>query len=166
MHFMSLLDICTLIENSPSSTALRESIWMFPIIESSHVLGLAFSVGTVVWFDLRLMGVGMKHYTVSETFSFIKPWMFVGFSVMMVTGVFLFWSHALKCYGSNFFRLKLILLVLAGINIAVFHSTIDRRRSEWDKSPIPPLQARLAGFSSLLLWLAIVAAGRLMAYTL
>src|SRR5206468_1247824 len=164
--FMSLLDICTLIENSPSSTALRESIWMFPIIESSHVLGLAFSVGTVVWFDLRLMGVAMKRYTVSETFSSIKPWMFSGFAIMMVSGVLLFWSHALKCYGSNFFRLKLILLLLAGINIAVFHSTIDRRRGEWDKYPIPPLQARLAGFSSLLLWLAIVAAGRLMAYTL
>jgi uncharacterized BrkB/YihY/UPF0761 family membrane protein len=72
----------------------------------------------------------------------------------MSTGAFLFWSHALKCYQSNFFRLKLILLVLAGINIIVFHSTIDRRRVEWDKSPVPPLQARLAGFSSLLLWLA------------
>jgi hypothetical protein len=139
---------------------------MFPIIEGSHVLALGLSVGTIVWFDLRLMGAAMKRYSVSQTFSFVKPWMFAGFAVMMSTGAFLFWSHALKCYQSNFFRLKLILLVLAGINIIVFHSTIDRRRVEWDKSPVPPLQARLAGFSSLLLWLAIVAAGRLMAYTL
>jgi uncharacterized protein DUF6644 len=166
MHLMSLLDICTWIENTPSSTALRESIWMFPIVEGSHVLGLGLSVGTIVWFDLRLMGAAMKRYSVSQTFSFVKPWMFTGFAVMMVTGVLLFWSHALKCYNSNFFRLKLVLLLLAGINIVVFHSTIDRRRMEWDKSPLPPFQARLAGFSSLLLWLAIVAAGRLMAYTL
>ena len=108
----------------------------------------------------------MRRYTVSETFNYVKAWMFGGFALMMVTGVFLFWSHALKCYGSTYFRFKLGLLVLAGVNIAVFHSTIDRRRAEWDKSPIRPLQARLAGFSSLLLWMAIVAAGRLMAYTL
>ncbi len=163
---MSLFEICQWIENTPSSTALRESIWMFPIMESSHVLGLAFSVGTVVWFDLRLLGVAMRRYSVSETFAIVRPWMFTGFAIMMITGVFLFWSHALKCYGSNYFRIKLVLLVLAAVNIIVFHSTIDRRRAEWDNAPIPPLRARLAGFTSVLLWLAIVAAGRLMAYTL
>jgi Family of unknown function (DUF6644) len=139
---------------------------MFPIIESSHVLGLAFSVGTVVWFDLRLIGASMRRYSVSETFGYVKPWMFGGFVVMMISGVFLFWSHALKCYGSGYFRIKLVLLLLAGMNVAFFHSTIDRRRAEWDKAPIPPLRARLAGLTSLVLWLAVVAAGRLMAYTL
>ena len=163
---MPLFEICQWIENTPSSTALRESIWMFPIIESSHVLGLAFSVGTIVWFDLRLMGASMRRYSVSETFEYVKPWMFGGFLVMMISGAFLFWSHALKCYGSGYFRIKLVLLLLAGINVAFFHWTIDRRRTEWDKAPIPPLQARLAGVTSLVLWLAIVAVGRLMAYTL
>lgn len=139
---------------------------MFPIIESSHVLGLAFSVGTVVWFDLRLIGASMRRYSVSETFGYVKPWMFGGFLVMMITGGFLFWSHALRCYESTYFLIKLVLLLLAGINIAVFHSTIDRSRAEWDKAPIPPLRARLSGLTSLVLWLAIVAAGRLMAYTL
>lgn len=163
---MSLFEVCQWIENTPSSTALRESIWMFPIIESSHVIGLAFSVGTVIWFDLRLLGASMRRYTVSETFDYVKAWMFGGFALMMVSGVFLFWSHALKCYGSTYFQIKLVLLALAGINILVFHSTIDRRRAEWDKAPIPPLQARLAGFMSLLLWMSVVAVGRLMAYTL
>jgi hypothetical protein len=163
---MSLLEICQWIENTPSSTALRESIWLFPICESTHVLGLAFSVGTVLWFDLRLVGASMRRYSISETFDSVKPWMFAGFVVMMISGVFLFWSHALRCYESGYFRIKLVLLVLAGLNIFVFHSTIDRRRAEWDKAPIPPLQARLAGVTSILLWLAIVAVGRLMAYTL
>ena len=163
---MSLFEMCQWIENTPSSTALRESLWMFPIVETSHVLGLAFSVGTVVWFDLRLIGAFMRRYSVSETFGYVKPWMFAGFAVMVVTGILLFWSHALQCYSSGYFRIKLVLLVLAGVNIAVFHSTIDRRRGEWDKAPIPPLQARLAGLTSLVLWLAVVAVGRLMAYTL
>jgi hypothetical protein len=135
-------------------------------MESAHVLGLAFSVGTVLWFDLRLLGVAMRRYSVSETFGFVKPWMFGGFALMMFTGVFLFWAHALQCYNSSFFRIKLILLVLAGLNISVFHLTIDRSRADWDKAPIPPLQARLAGFMSLALWLGVVAVGRLMAYTL
>jgi hypothetical protein len=163
---MSLFEICQMIENSQSSTALRESVWMFPICESSHVLGLAFSVGTVLWFDLRLMGASMRRYSISETFDYVKPWMFTGFGLMMISGALLFWSHALQCYASGYFRIKLVLLILAGINVLVFHSTIDRRRAEWDKAPIPPMQARLTGLASVVLWLAIVAVGRLMAYTL
>ena len=139
---------------------------MFPIVESSHVLGLAFSVGTAIWVDLRLMGVSMRKYTVSETFAFLKPWMAGGFGLMVVTGALLFWSHALKCYESSYFRIKLLLLLLAALNVIVFHLTIDRRRAAWDESPRPPLQARLAGLASLLIWLGVVAAGRLMAYTL
>jgi len=163
---MTLFEVCQWIENSPSSNALRESVWVFPIIESSHVLGLAFSVGTAVWFDLRLAGLSMRRYSVSETFGYVKTWMFGGFALMMITGVFLFWSHALQCYGSTFFRIKLILLLLAGMNIVIFHWTIVLRRTDWDKAPIPPPQARFAGFASLVLWMSIVAVGRLMAYTL
>ena len=163
---MSLFEICQLIDNSQSSIALRESVWIFPIVESSHVLGLGFSVGTIFWFDLRLMGVFMRRYSVSEAFSYVKPWMFGGFVLMIVSGVVLFWSHALQCYSSGYFRIKLVLLALAALNVAVFHSTIDRRRTQWDKSPIPPLQAQMAGLMSLLLWLAVVAVGRLMAYNL
>jgi hypothetical protein len=150
---MTLFEVCQWIENSPSSNALRESVWVFPIIESSHVLGLAFSVGTAVWFDLRLAGLSMRRYSVSETFGYVKTWMFGGFALMMITGVFLF-------------HIKLILLLLAGMNIVIFHWTIDRRRTDWDKAPIPPPQARFAGFASLVLWMSIVAVGRLMAYTL
>jgi hypothetical protein len=91
---------------------------------------------------------------------------FGGFALMAISGVLLFWSHALQCYGSTFFRIKLALLLLAGVNIAIFHWTIDRRRMDWDKASIPPPQARFAGFASLLLWMSIVAVGRLMAYTL
>ena len=163
---MSLFEICQWIENTPSSIALRESLWLFPIVESAHVLGLAFSVGTVIWFDLRLLGVSLRRYSVSETFKYFKPWMIAGFVLMTITGAFLFWAHALQCYNSSFFRIKLVLLVLAGLNPFVFHLTIDRSRAEWDKAPVPPLQARIAGLMSLVLWLSVVAVGRLMAYTL
>jgi hypothetical protein len=163
---VSLYEICQWLQDSYYATAIRESIWVFPILETSHVLALGLSVGTVLWFDLRLIGLGMRRHSISETFKYVKPWMFTGFAIMMITGVFLFYSHALRCYESSFFRIKLVLLVLAGINILIYHSTIDRRRVEWDKAPIPPFQARLAGSVSLFMWVSIVAVGRLMAYTL
>jgi len=163
---MSLLEICQWIESTPSSTALRESLVVFPVIETTHVLGLAFSVGTILWFDLRLWGVGLLRYSVSEVFGYVKPWMFIGFALMIVTGSLLAWTHPVQAYNSWYFRTKLILLVVAAANTAVFHLTIDRRRAEWDNLPIPPLQARIAGAFSLLLWFVIVAVGRLMAYTL
>jgi hypothetical protein len=163
---MSLLEICQWIENTPSSVALRESIWMFPIFETTHVLGLAFSVGTIFWFDLRLIGAGLRRYSVSETFGYVRPWMFGGFALMMITGAILFWAHAVQAYGSGYFRVKLILLILAGANIAAFHLTIDKHRAAWDDLPIPPPRVRLAGAASLVLWFGIVAVGRLMAYTL
>src|SRR5687767_3210131 len=163
---MSLLEICQWIENTPSSVALRESLWVFPILETTHVLGLAFSVGTVFWFDLRLLGVGLRRYSVSETFGYLRPWMLGGFALMMITGAILFWAHALQAYGSGYFRVKLVLLFLAYGNIAAFHLTIDRRRAEWDDMPVPPLRVRFAGAASLVLWFGIVAVGRLMAYTL
>ena len=163
---MSLHDLCQWIQNTPSSTAIRDSIYLFPTIEGTHVLGLGISVGLVMWFDLRLAGLMMRHRTVSEVFDGIKTPMFIGFGVMFVTGGVLFWSLPLRCYGSAYYWAKMVMLILAGINIAFFHSTIDRRRDEWDKAPIPPLQARLAGVVSLFLWTAIIFVGRTMAYFL
>src|SRR5436305_2085888 len=69
---MSILEICDWIQNTPSSTAIRESLWVFPIIEGSHVLALGLSVGTVLWFDLRLMGLAMRQHTVSEAFDYAQ----------------------------------------------------------------------------------------------
>ena len=163
---MSLYEICEWLQESYYATAIRESIWVFPIIEGTHVLALGLSVGTIMWFDLRLLGFGMRRHSVSATYNYIKPAMFTGFAIMMISGVLLFYSHALRCYESIFFQIKLVLLILAGVNILIYHTTIDRRRAEWDRWPKPPLQARLAGLISLLMWTSIVAVGRLMAYTL
>jgi len=84
--------------------------------------------------------------------------------VMVITGVLLFYAIPVKTYLNIFFRIKVLLLILAGINVAVFHNTIDRKRSEWDLAPVPPLRARLAGGFSLVLWAGVVVAGRMIAY--
>ena len=108
------------MQNSDIGTGIRESIWLFPIVEATHVLALAFSVGVLVWFDLRLMGWGMKHQPISQVHKQMMPLAFVGFVVMFITGVLLFWSEAEKCYLSGFFRAKVAFLVLAGLNAGFF----------------------------------------------
>ena len=150
------------LERTRIGEVVRESA--FPYIEGTHVLGLALSVGTVVWFDLRLMGAAMRTRPVSEVYENLRGWMLAGFSLMVLTGALLFTAHATKAYANPYFRMKLALLLLAAVNTAIFHLTIGRRRAEWNHAFTPPLAARAAGLTSLVLWFSVIAAGRMIAY--
>ena len=161
---MSVLEWLNALEQTWLGTVVRESA--FPYVEGTHVLALSLSVGTVAWFDLRLLGLTMRSRPVSEVFDSVKGWMFAGFGVMFVTGASLFAAHATDAYESRSFRVKMALLVLAGINTLVFHVAIDRRRAEWNAAPVPPAAARMAGLASLVLWLSVITAGRMFAYDL
>src|SRR5262252_10821367 len=108
------------MQTSDIGTGIRESIWLFPIVETTHVLALAISVGVLLWFDLRLMGWGMKHQPVSRVHKQVMPLAFIGFVIMFISGVLLFWSEPVKCYTSGFFRAKVLFLVLATINAGIF----------------------------------------------
>jgi hypothetical protein len=163
---VSPAEIFQYIDATHSSTSLRESYYVFPIVEGLHVISLAVSVGLVIWFDLRLAGWILTDQPVSAVFRPLRPFLLAGFGLTCVTGGLLFWALALRCYGSPFFWAKMIMLVLAGVNITLYHLTIDRRQTEWDEAPIPPVAARMAGLISLSLWVGIIAAGRLMAYFL
>ena len=163
---MPILSWCQWLQDTGLATSIRESGYTYPLIEGSHVLGLALSVGTVMWFDLRLLGLTMKRDSVSYVFNQVQPWMLSGFAIMFVTGALLFAARATDAYGSIYFRIKAGLLVLGFLNVVLFQSTIDRQRDEWDKAERPPLAARMAGLLSLILWFGIIAAGRIMAYNL
>lgn len=152
------------LEHSPIGEVVRESA--FPYIEGTHVLALSLSVGTIAWFDLRLLGAAMRARPVSEVYESVKGWMLAGFVVMFVTGALLFVAHATKAYASVFFRAKVALLLLAGLNALLFHRTVGRRAALWNDAPVPPAAARMAGLTSLVLWLSVIAAGRLFAYDL
>ena len=154
------------MQNSDIGTGIRESIWTFPLVETTHVLALALSVGVLIWFDLRLMGWGMKHSPVSKVHKQIMPLALIGFIVMFISGILLFWSEPEKCYLSGFYRAKMLFLLLAGVNAAVFEFTTKKSIEEWDKYPIPPVKARLAGLFSIITWTAVIIAGRATAYNL
>jgi hypothetical protein len=162
---MSIMEFCKLLEHSDIGTNIRESSFLFPVIEGLHVLGLSVSVGLIVISDLRLAGVLLKKRSASEVWANFLPWLVPGFILMTVTGGLLFWSHAYAAYQSNAFRAKLSLLILAAVNAAVYHLTVYRRMNEWDTAPVPPAGARFAGWASLALWLCIITMGRIMAYT-
>jgi len=134
------------------------------MIESIHVLGITLLVGTVSIVDLRLLGVVLKREQVSEVVSQILPVTWCGFVIMFVSGFLLFWSKAEQCYGNPAFRIKLVLLLLAGLNPLIFHLTVYRSVAAWDGSLVTPNRAKLAGALSLTLWSATIIAGRAIAY--
>src|SRR5262252_11031941 len=154
------------MQNSDIGTGIRESIWFFPIIETTHVLALALSVGVLIWFDLRLMGWGMKHQPVSQVHKQVMPLAFVGFAIMMLSGVLLFWSEAEKCYLSGFFRVKVLFLILAGLNAGIFELGTKKSIEDWYKYPVPPPKARMGGLISIRSGTAVIIAGRATAYNL
>jgi len=161
---MDLAAICKIIQDSDIGTSIRESTWTFPIVETTHVIALSISVGLILITDLRLTGAILRKRPFTELWAQLKPLFTVGFIIMFVSGIFLFWSQAYKAYESIFFRTKIVLLVLAALNALAFEYTSRPTVSDWDTT-VPPPQARLAGWISIILWAGIIAAGRTMAYT-
>ncbi len=146
------------------SIALLESIHMWPLLETAHVLSLALFVGTAIMMDLRLVGVVFRGIPVSDFTGRLLPWTKLGFAFMAVTGLLLFYSSPLRYYYNLFFRIKVILLMAAGANAWLFHSRVHSRVHEWDNAWSPPRAARLAGFVSLVLWTGVIFSGRMVAY--
>jgi len=161
---MPILSLCQWLDSTAWSVALRESTWVYPIIESIHVLSLCLFLGFAVILDLRLVGIALQRTRVSEISQRLMPWTVAGFVVMVVSGALLFYSSPVRFYGNVFFRVKAAMLILAGLNAWVFHLTIYRRLEAWDEAVVTPVAARVAGSVSLALWAVIVVAGRMIAY--
>ena len=155
---VSPLQVAQEIEASRIGTAIRESMWAFPILNGVHLLGLMVAAGTIVYWDLRLLGLGLRRTAVSELGRQLLPWTWGGFSVMFVSGSLLAWSEAGRLYNNWFFRIKMLLLLLAGVNVLVFHLTVP--------AAVTPWRARIAGALSLLFWFGLIAAGRAIGYSL
>ena len=149
---------------TPWSVALHESLYVWPLLESTHVLCLTLFVGTAAMLDLRLLGVAMTSVPVSTFTGRLLPWTRAGFAIMVTTGLLLFSATPVTYYQSLFFRIKAILLVVAGVNVWYFHARTHRHVGEWDIATRPPRAARVAAMVSLAAWAGVVIAGRLVAY--
>lgn len=145
--------------NLPGGVYLRESTYGFSILLTVHVVGMCLFLGLIIMMDLRLVGLGNRSTPPVLIQRRLFPWQMIGFAVVLISGVLLFYSKPLFYYGKGFFWTKMALMALAGINAAVIHLVTYRDVRGWDR-PI----ARLAGGMSLLLWAAVLITGRLIAY--
>jgi hypothetical protein len=161
---MSLLAFFAWLGETPWSIGLHESQYAYSILESVHVWTMAVFFGTVLMFDLRLIGWALRRVPVSEVVGRLRPWSVASFALMVATGLLLVYAIPVRSYQNIFFRGKMLLLLLAGLNILLFHSRLYPLVAQWDLASIPPRAVRLAGAVSLVLWIGIVFSGRMIAY--
>ena len=154
------------LEASPVAVMVRESAYGFPIIVGLHILGITLSVGTLVWFDLRLLGVSMVGYKASMMYRRLMPWMLTGFALMFITGFMLLAGFATAAYENVYFRIKIAAMLLAALNAFAYHRYTERRIADWDDAAAPPTGARIAGLVSICVWMCVIIAGRMMSYTM
>ncbi len=156
----AVLALCKWLEQTPVGAAVRQSLWLFPAIETVHLLGMAALLATIGAFDLRLMGIIMRAESVSSVARRLLPWAWTAFALQVITGGLLFSSEAVHMYRNPAFRVKMLLIVLAGLHALIFQVAARRRTAAWDGAATPPAGVRTAGLVSLLLWMGVVAAGR------
>lgn len=157
---MSLLDLCASLEATKFAITIAESEWLFPTIETIHVIALTLVVGSIAMLDLRMLGVTTRKLGVAELSAEVLPWTWGAFIVAAITGSLMFTSAATKYYANIPFRMKMVLLVCAGLNMMIFNATALRRVGDWNMAVPTPRAARIAAALSLLFWISIVFAGR------
>ena len=160
----TLLSFCQWLAETPFSTGIRESTYIYPIIESVHVLSLCIFVGLLLLWDLQLLGVILRRVAVSEVWARLIPWITIGAALMVASGLLLFASDPVRFFGNIFFRVKAFGLFLALLNAMAFHLGIERKLVDWDTAIVTPRAAKFAGAISIGLWAVIVVTGRFVAY--
>jgi len=161
---VSPLEFFRWLNETPLSVYLRDSDYPFFVIETVHLLALGFSVGTILWVDLHLVGFSMKRERMSDVVGQFERPAVVGFVVMFASGFLLFLAEPLKAYITTAFRIKMVMLIFAGLNVLYFHSKVYPAVAEWDGTVAAPWRARMVGIVSMTLWLTIIICGRWTAY--
>jgi hypothetical protein len=161
---MSVPDLMQALEHMPFAVAIAKSTWLFPFLETLHVLALTLVVGSVAVMDMRLLGLGSMDRTVTEVTRSVLPWTWSAFAGAAVCGGLLFSSKASTYYVNVPFRMKMGCLGLAAANMFVYHLLSARGVASWNHG-VPPLRVRVTGAISLALWIMIVATGRWIGFT-
>jgi hypothetical protein len=152
------------LETLPLARMMRESLWAYPIVETIHIVGFCILVGSVVMFDLRVLGLS-KAIPVRALARHLLPWSLASLALIVPTGFLMFLAHASDFLANGTFQLKMALLMAAGINAIVFHTISYPGVASWDVGVAAPLAAKAGVAVSMALWVAIIACGRLLAYT-
>jgi hypothetical protein len=165
---MSLSALMSAIQDLPLSAAMRgESAgteWLFPIVETVHVLTLTIVFGSIAMVDLRLVGLTGRGSSISRLSAETLPWTWTAWVLSAISGSLLFMSKAVTYFGNFEFRMKFIFMGLAALNMLIFHFGAYRLVSQWDTG-VPPISARVAGALSIGFWVAVIFFGRWIGFT-
>ena len=152
-----------LVEAWGVAVAMRKSLWMYPIVEITHIVGFVTLVGSIAVLDLRLLGLS-RTLSVSALSRHTLPWTLGALVLVVPSGLLMFTAHATDFVSNEAFITKMTLLMLAGANALWFRVGPYQTVRQWDVSVMPPLAARASAALSLLLWVSIISCGRLLAY--
>ena len=155
------------LEASGLGQAMRQWLWLYPAVETLHILGIALLFGSIAVVDLRLLGAS-RSIPVRTLARHVLPWSAGAFVLIVPSGLAMFVAHASEFIASPVFAIKMCLILAAGANAALFHAITLRTADIWDAQDMrklgPPPSARVAGALSLLIWAGVIACGRLLAY--
>jgi len=155
-----LLALCRQLENSSGSISLHESLYLYSLIETTHVLAICLFVGTLFMVDFRLIGWSFTTIPLSEVSKKILPFTIIGFLIMIVTGALLFYAIPVRTYQSIFFRIKITLLLVAGVNAFLLHLKMSASEPDINVSRT----IKVAAATSLITWGSVIIMGRMIAY--
>lgn len=151
------------LENTGVAVTVRESAWAYPAVETVHIIGFVTVVGAAAMFDLRLLGAS-RGLPVTDTARHLLRWSRASLIVVVPSGLLLFMVSATALWTNPAFRLKLVLLVAAGVNAYIFHRWHFKTVSAWDRDVPTPPGAKISAAVSLVLWASVISCGRFIAY--
>ncbi|PVY39708.1 DUF6644 family protein [Pontibacter virosus] len=150
------------LEDSALAGAIRQSAWLYPFLEILHILGIVLLVGAAFLFDLRLLGFS-RNLPVPDLARHLLPWSRRGLYLIVPSGLLLFCTNAVALAGDPVFHIKLIMLVVGGLNAGFFHRFLASSAPEWGQSNTPRV-AKAVALCSIVVWVVVIACGRLLAY--
>jgi len=149
------------LDQTPFGKYMRESLYSFPIVETLHVFGIVSLLSAAFLLDLRLFGLGpMRDKPVTQLAHWVLPWVWSGFAVQVITGTLMFSAEATRSALNSLFWVKMLMIVLAGVNALIFHTRMYKNVQTWDTARVAPLGARIYGVFSISIWCVVIGLGR------
>lgn len=150
--------------DSQLGSAMRSELWLYPIVEVVHILGFVVLVGSIVMFDLRVLGLS-RDIPVTALARHLLTWGVAALLLIVPAGLMMFSAHPHDFASNSVFILKLCLIGTAGLNAALFHVGVFRSVAQWNTGAAAPGIAKIQAMLSIMLWITVVLCGRLLAYT-
>ena len=159
-----IYDVAVWLDSQQLSTRLHESFYMYNWVETTQVLSLMLSLGMLFLIDLRILGLALTNVPASKVVRTLNLPMLVGFSIMVITGILLFYAIPVRTAQSLWFRIKVVLLIAAAVNAVLFHVRMNKSITSWDTNTRAPKNLRVGAAISLVIWVLVVICGRFIAY--